>query len=483
MASTNRILVKMSPQVALNALAASQTNLRPLFDAGGTPSPGFGISSAPQWFVADLPDGGANPWDAVYAQAAAQLGVAPEDVLAAEPDLPQHFDDPNEVSTPGNPFAAGADCTARPQANGSRPSGPTFGWHLGDNYSQLKSARDSVAFTDPPTRIAHIDTGYDKTQNARPENILSALERNFVNADGTPQSAQDPNVGGLFDNSGHGTGTIGILAGRRIPQLNGDYLGGCPHAEILPLRIANSVVMFFTSGFPQAVQYAIQQNCDVISISMGGLPSSVWNDAVNAAYMAGICIVAASGDCFGGLPSHHVVYPARYHRTIAACGVMANGSPYFNLPIEIIEGSFGPDSCMTAALAAYSPNIPWARITCPTTIDQDGAGTSAATPQIAAAVALWYEKYKGILPRDWRRVEAVRHALFSSARNVDATHFGKGILQAHAALEISPVLNLPITPADDRIAVRLFPGGGQRSRRSPSRKHRLLLPFSRHRRA
>jgi subtilisin family serine protease len=450
MASTNRILVKMRPQAALGAAAGSQMNLRPLYDLG-TPAPaGFGLAAEPQWFLADLPDGGPNPWDAAHARVADQLGVAESDVVAAEPDLPQKYEDVNEVAKPGQAFAAGTDCNPRGQATDQgRPGGTAFGWHLQDAFSQLASAREMVGgFSVPRTRIAHIDTGYDKTQKSKPENILTSLEHNFVDGDGNPNSSQDPDVGGLFDNSGHGTGTIGILAGCKIPQLGGQYLGGCPHAEILPLRIANSVVMFFTSTFAKAIQYAVQQRCDVVSISMGGLPSSVWNDAVNAAYEAGVCIVAASGDCFGGLPSHHVVYPARYHRTIAACGAMENGTPYFNLPIKIIEGSWGPDSSMTAALAAWTPNISWARITCPDTIDMDGSGTSAATPQIAAAVALWFEKYKNILPRDWRRVEAVRRALFSSARNTDRTHFGNGILQARAALDVAPVLNLPMTPPD-----------------------------------
>src|SRR5262249_35192343 len=150
---------------------------------------------------------------------------------------------------------------------------------------------------------------------------------------------------------------------------------------------------------------------------------------------AGILIVAASGDCFGGLPTHHVVYPARYHRVLAACGVMADGKPYYNLPINIIEGSFGPDSAMTEALAGWAPNPPWARFGCPNIVDMDGAGTSSSTPQIAAAAALWREKYKAQLPRDWRRVEAVRNALFQSARKADAGHFGNGILQARAALD------------------------------------------------
>lgn len=448
MPSTTRILVKMRPQAALNAISASQTNLRPLYDFSAKRSDGFGLTPEPQWFLADLPEGGPTPWDAAYAQVPDQLGIAASDVFAMEPDIAQKYEDANEISRPGQPFAAATDCNARSQNAAPRIPGPEPGWHLLDAFSQLGSARDAVAFAAPLTRIAHIDTGYDKTQKARPENILTDLERNFVSGDGDPNSSQDPNVGGVLDNSGHGTGTIGILAGRQVAQLGGKYLGGCPHAEILPLRIANSVVMFFTSNFAKALQYAIDQRCDVVSISMGGLPSSAWNDAVNAAYEAGICIVAAAGDCFGGLPSPHVVYPARYHRTIAACGAMADGSPYFNLPRSIIEGSFGPDSSMTAALASYTPNIPWARITCPDCIDLDGQGTSASTPQIAAAVALWFEKYKNILPRDWRRVEAVRKALFESAKKVDPTHFGQGILQARAALDKSPVLNLPMTPPD-----------------------------------
>ena len=119
-------------------------------------------------------------------------------------------------------------------------------------------------------------------------------------------------------------------------------------------------------------------------------------------------------------------------------------------PINVIEGNWGPDSTMTAALSSYTPNIPWAKIGCSSAIRQNGEGTSASTPQVAAAVALWYEKHKKLLPRDWRRVEAVRHALFSSAASptADPAKLGRGILLANAALAVAPVLNLPKTPAD-----------------------------------
>jgi hypothetical protein len=456
MPQSQRLLLKLRPQTALGA-RNPRVNLRPLFDAGPEPA-AFGLTgSSSAWYIADVTPTGPTPWDAAHNQAAVAIGLDSSAVLFAEPDLPQSYPDSNEANAGGSPFAASQpNCTFQDQDNDQRPPGPGFAWHLRDEFSQLGSAHAAVQFTDSVqignpkrTRIAHIDTGYDPSHIGRPAHILHDLERNFVNDDGSPNSATDPNRGHLFDNSGHGTGTIGILAGPSVPQNGNQSYGGAPDADILPLRIANSVVLFFASAFAQAIQYAVQQGCDVVSISMGGLPSGAWNDAVNAAYEAGTCIVAASGDCFGGLPTHHVVYPARYHRTIAACGVMQNGTPYFNLPVKIIEGSFGPDSAMTAALAAYTPNTPWAKFGCHNVIDMNGAGTSSATPQIAAAVALWYEKYKSQLPRDWRRVEAVRDALFRSARNTDPTHFGKGILQANAALGLAPRLNLPKTPPDD----------------------------------
>jgi len=446
----SRLLLKLRPQTPLRA-SAREANVRPLFDTE-LEAPGLALfGTAPAWHIADVPDLAANAWDSAHAQVAGALGIDSSGVLLAEPDLPQSYPDQNEQNPGGNPMAlAPLDCTFEDQKDDERKPGPGFAWHLRDEFSQLAAARAAVRFSDPVrTRIAHIDTGYDPLHSARPARILHDLERNFVNDDGTPNSATDPNRGHLFDNSGHGTGTIGILAGQAAPQNGNQPIGGAPDADILPIRIANSVIMFFTSGFAQAIQYAIRENCDVVSISMGGLPSGVWNDAVNAAYEAGICIVAASGDCFGGLPTHNVVYPARYHRVISAGGVMANGAPYYDLPVKIIEGNWGPGNAMTAALAGWAPNIPWAKFGCRDVIDMDGQGTSSATPQIAAAAALWCEQYKSQLPRDWRRVEAVRNALFRSARKADPKHFGNGILQARDALAIAPRFDLAKTTPDD----------------------------------
>ncbi len=180
-------------------------------------------------------------------------------------------------------------------------------------------------------------------------------------------------------------------------------------------------------------------------MSMGGVPSQVWADMVNAAYEAGITLVTAAGNNFGPgrirVP-RFIVYPARFRRVLAACGVMSDGSPYADfLDPRKMGGSYGPDSKMDTALAAYTPNTAWAKYACPAIVDFDGAGTSSATPQIAAAAACWLQKNRVAVkkyPERWMRVEAVRQALFTSARNTDREHFGRGTLRADKAVNVAP---------------------------------------------
>lgn len=449
-----RVLLKLRPSPALRA-AESRANLRPLHDTPAGTSALMGtaaIGAEPQWFLAELPDGAATPWDLAHARVADQLGLDESDVIMAEPDLVHGiYLDTNEV--PEGDFVVGATCDAVPQDGGKgKATGPDrFAWHLGDEYSQLGSARDEVEFTAPRTRIAHLDTGYYPRHVTVPAHVLVDLERNFVSRDRNAGSAADPdNRLLLIDNSGHGTGTIGILAGRATPDSGGVALGGAPEAEVLPLRIADRVILLRTSVFAQALEYALDQQCDVVTMSMGGLPSSAWAEHVNRAYLGGMCIVAAAGNNANGLPTRNVVYPARYGRVIAACGVMANGAPYTGLKgATTLEGNYGPERRMTSALAAYTPNIPWPVYGCPELARRNGEGTSAATPQVAAAVALWFERYKGELPRDWRRIEAVRFALFTTTKQQDdRKRLGMGILQAATALRVRPALTLAQTKAD-----------------------------------
>jgi subtilisin family serine protease len=445
----DRLLVKLRPSAALRA--AESRNLQPLFESSAE---AFGLGEDPQWYVAEMAEPAQVPWDLAHARVADQLGVAPSDVLFAEPDLVHTiYDNPLAVTASAALAAVGQDCQELPQdPSNDKAVGNADGWHLSDDFSQLRSAQLKVPFSDTPiprTRIAHLDTGYFPQHATVPEHLNRDLERNFVERDSRSTSAADPdNKRLILDNSGHGTGTLSILAGKKVAFLNGP-MGAAPDADVVPLRIADSVVLLRTSAFARALDYAVSIQCDVLSMSMGGLPSDAWREAIDRAYLAGLCMVTAAGNNFAGLATRKIVYPARYSRVIAACGVMANGKPYAGLAKREMEGNFGPDKVMQHALAAYTPNIPWAVYGCENVVRRNGAGTSSATPQIAAAAALYFEKFKSVLPRDWRRVEAVRHALFSTAQKKDPKHFGQGILRAKDALGVAPNLALQQTKPDN----------------------------------
>lgn len=468
------------------ALASAQLKLTPLFTAPApqvapqAAAPAFAASPASRsgtWFLAEPLDqrdtlamqaelGGHSAWDLAHAlgRDLARQNLTPQII---EPDLEQTWviDDPR---APPTPFAAAPPSCDRPepQDGGPLPHVERFAWHLESDFSGLKAARDAVAGSTREVTIAHLDTGYYKNHRLLPEHLDRTRQRNFVEGE-DPHDAHDPGREGLLRNPGHGMGTLGILAGGRLtgmvpvpiggnPQTpidTGDFLGGAPGATIIPMRVANSVVHFSTSSVAAAIDAARTLKADVISMSMGGLPSAAWADAVNAAYDAGIVIVCAAGNNYGGFPTPSIVYPARFQRVIAACGVMANDQPYFNLPPFVMQGCVGPRSKMATALAAYTPNVPWARWGCTATVDLDGAGTSSATPQIAAAAALWLMRYETNYQHGWMRVAAVRRALFQSAVKVDSMSgddvddlLGRGILAARAALDVPPAAAAELEP-------------------------------------
>ena len=471
------VLVKLSGpldghRAALAAAVPAEHEIQPLFTvAAAPPPPGQAAAAVPQHtWVSVKPRGDGlvaqaavqHPWDMAH-EIRRQLGAR---ALAAEPDLEQAWlpDVPGGENTPAR--AARAEDPSAPDGEKGAPyvRGPHPNWHLDDDYSQLRAAREAAGSGQSTIKIVHLDTGYDPKHKARPEFVATNEERNFVDTD-RPNSAEDMTpTSGVLLNRGHGTGTMGILAGPKVTgvrltqdgkSLDGETLGGAPMMSIVPVRIANSVVHFGTSTVAQGIDYAVSIGADVVSMSMGGLPSQAWADAVNKAYEAGIVVVCAAGNNFGGLPTGLVVYPARFDRVIAACGAMADKSPYLNLPPYVMEGNAGPASKMTTAIAAYTPNIPWARLGVPDWIDLDGGGTSAATPQVAAAAALWLHKNGGNYPaRDWRRAEAARRAVFDTAFLGGSTRrpdpfLGCGLLRAADALAKSRIENLTLTPRDD----------------------------------
>ncbi len=330
------------------------------------------------------------------------------------------------------------------EADKAWPPPPSFAWHLDDAYTQLASARKIAKVSGCVPRLIILDTGIFPPHITTPRGFDKALQKNFV--EGTNDAA-DPGSSGVLDNPGHGTATIALLAGNRVKLGTfDDDLGGAPDAEVVPVRIGDSVVHFWTKEMAEGIDYASTlprkagtDYCETISISMGGVASRAWAHAVNGAYERGIFIAAAAGNNFSDFPTRYTVYPSRFHRVVTVTGATSKYTPYRkdkNPGAKGMQGNYGPPSVMVKAIAAYTPNIPWAKWKTKNGIDQDGAGTSGATPQVAAAALLWMQT-NGSGYQGWQRVEAARWALFLSAdksRPESRTYFGNGLLRAADAL-------------------------------------------------
>ena len=343
------------------------------------------------------------------------------------------------------------------------------------------------------TGIAILDTGYFAGNPALPTRLNVQWARSFIDGiDGheKPHQAIDP---GRVGNCGHGTATMALLAAGPTKVCEGSQigtvtLGGAPAANVLPVRIAESVIHLWTSSMAAGIAYAsmpsvihkdimgskfekaLVRRPSVISISMGGVASRSWADAINLAYELGVVVVAASGNNFGNFPTRHVVYPARFHRAIAAVGITWDSKPYEASPPEkfVMQGNFGPIRVMGNALSAYTPNTPWVgRRKTLNVLDIDGAGTSSATPQIAAAAAHLFEQCNPYLMKhfpeekqSWKRAQFVRNALWSTAlsslneERLVPEKFGRGRLNTIAALAVCntdrtpDVTRAPIDSAD-----------------------------------
>lgn len=364
------------------------------------------------------------------------------------------------------------------------PEGGEFAWHLADQYSQLGSAREYVRQHATPgdpgrrVKIGMIDTGYSENHVLNPDRLDKEASRDFSDDPLNPTvGAVDPFNKGKLNMPGHGCGVMSIVAGSHGKLRDAefeDYIGGAPAADVVFCRVADSVIHFFPSRMALAIKYATSIECDVLNISHGGMPSGLLVDAVNEAYENGTAIIAAAGDFFEtplfGLSSpQQVVYPAAFSRVIAVTGATARGTSYGRAPSKfslltfrdwkewMLRGSFGPLELMHEAIGGYAPNIPWARYTAkgePNLLDLNGMGTSAATPQVTAAAALWLQlnrddPYLSAHWRSWEKVEAVYWALFDSAQkhtpegSSTYLYYGNGLLKARDALDI-PVLHDPV---------------------------------------
>ena len=354
--------------------------------------------------------------------------------------------------------------------------GATAGWHLDDARTELdkawKHVRENMGAQLRSARIAIIDTYFDQN-NPSTKGI-------HYDPGGVRTT---PNHTGVFGGPAHGTGTLSILAGQEVQvrrTVGGppeSVHGANPDAEIVPIAGASGVAhIFSTASVSEGLGIAANAEVDIVSISMGGWPSTAVRDGANQCYSNGIAVFAASGDYFSWpfipvtTPSF-IVYPAAYDCCDAVVGITAKNRSYVRAPSLFgwlrhcldwsARGCAGPCWEMDRAVAAYSPNIAWAIKDATTNIRLNGSGTSASTPQAAGAASLWYEKFRNDVDtiagkERWKKAELIlqstlNHALLPGhdAPNADVDNeLGRGVLKARQALKFAP--NAATLPAKAR---------------------------------
>jgi subtilisin len=174
------------------------------------------------------------------------------------------------------------------------------------------------------------------------------------------------------DGHGHGTHCAGIVA-----ALNNDMgvVGVAPNANLYGVKVLGDDGSGYTSDIIQGIQWCVNHNIAVASMSFGATAGTAsFQSACQAAYNAGVFLVAAAGNDYGG----PVIYPAAYSSVLAVSAVGQNpdGSIYLagfsNVGPQIELAAPGVSIYSTFKDGGY----------------QTWSGTSMACPHVAGTAAL-----------------------------------------------------------------------------------------------
>ncbi len=283
--------------------------------------------------------------------------------------------------------------------------------------------------------VAHPDTGF--TDHPEMRNHWEGRGRSFLAPEGQIVDAFDDLDSDPLAAPGHGTATASLIASG-IHESNGtrkEIYGIAPGAKILPLRVSRSVIHFDFSNVAHAIGYAIEQDADVISMSLGGpVKSDFLRACIREAQAHGMIVVSAAGN---KLPT--VVFPAAFPEVLAVAATHAAKEPwrYSGLGATVDIAAPGEDVWRArSALADSGPEFTSAQ----------GTGTSYATACVAGIAALWLSYHGGrrtiadALGGDLSAVPVAFQYLLASTADtspdfVRRGRHGSGIANAEALLE------------------------------------------------
>ncbi|WP_435359270.1 S8 family serine peptidase [Haloarchaeobius sp. DFWS5] len=240
------------------------------------------------------------------------------------------------------------------------PNDSRFGDQYAPQLVNAPQAWDTTLGSDDVT-IAVIDQGVKYDHPDLVDRFGSNKGYDFVDDD------SDPYPDSMADEY-HGTHVAGIAA---ATTNNGDGIAGMSNSSLLSGRALSEEGSGSSADIADAVQWAADQNADIINMSLGGGGfNQTMKNAVSYAANAGVTLICAAGNDGSG----SVSYPAAYDECIAIGAIdenenLANFSQY-GPKLELVAPGVDVLSCWT--------DQPYRKI----------SGTSMATPAAAGVAAL-----------------------------------------------------------------------------------------------